>query len=151
MFCPSCGAALAQQLRYCNRCGAPLVAKDTESVKIIEKRMDSEMEGLFWITVFGVGLILGGMALLKKLAFSERLILAFMALSALAFITYYAIGVWQLRRLNRSLREGDADAPAQLEHFDTEELNLLEACTPLEAAPSVTENTTRQLEPLLKK
>ena len=67
MYCPSCGQALAQQMKYCNRCGAQLATpKDSDLIALFEKRMDSEMEGLFWITVLGVGLILGGIALMKN-------------------------------------------------------------------------------------
>ena len=32
--------------------------------------MDSEMEGLFWIVVMGIGLVLGGMALMKSVHLS---------------------------------------------------------------------------------
>ena len=51
------------EMKYCNRCGAQLVTtKDNDTVKLFEKRMDSEMEGLFWIIVLGLALIIGGMA-----------------------------------------------------------------------------------------
>lgn len=145
MYCQSCGTALATQMKYCNRCGANLVTtKEDETLKLLEKRMDSEMEGLFWITVFGLGLILGGTAVLKKVQLSESLILAFMILSWLAFLSYFSLGVWQVRRLNRSSKE--VKASVQLEGQDTSELDAARAWPTLEAGSSITDQTTRGLE-----
>lgn len=148
MYCPSCGVALSQQLTYCNRCGAQLTPqKDADLVKLFEERMDSEMEGLFWITVFGVGLILGGIALMSKvLHLGEGLIIAYMALSSAAFMAYFGLGVWQVRRLARSSREAKDIVTAG--RLDTSELNLHQTPATLPPAPSVTENTTRTLEPV---
>lgn len=148
MFCPSCGFALAQQMKYCNRCGTHITTKEADVIQIIEKRMDSEMEGLFWITVMGLGLVIGGMALMKKLLFSEGLIIAFMILSVTAFMAYFLLGVWQIRRLAAALRQTpNAEALIQA---DTKELGPASARTSLGAAPSVTEHTTRTLEPIPK-
>jgi flagellar biogenesis protein FliO len=145
MYCQSCGTPLAMQMKYCNRCGAHLnPTKEDETIKLFEKRMDSEMEGLFWSTVFGLALVLGGMTLLKKVQFSESLIIAYMILSSVAFMAYFALGVWQVRRLNRSSKE--AKASVQLEEQDTKELGPANAWTTLEAGSSVTEQTTRGLD-----
>lgn len=145
MYCQSCGTALATQMKYCNRCGAHLVTtKEDDSVKLFEKRMDSEMEGLFWITVLGLALVLGGMALLKKVQISESLIIAYMILSSVACIAYFGLGVWQVRRLNRSSKE--AKGSRHFEEQDTNELDSAKAWPPLEAGSSVTEQTTRGLE-----
>jgi hypothetical protein len=148
MICPSCGIALAPQMKYCNRCGTHISTKEVDVIQIIEKRMDSEMEGLFWITVMGLSLILGGMALMKKLHFSDGLIIAYMILSAAALMAYFGLGVWQVRRLARSLKQTpETDVLTQP---DTNELGPVTARTSLGAALSVTENTTRTLEPIPK-
>ena len=148
MFCPSCGVALAQQVKYCNRCGTHITTGEVDVIQIIEKRMDSEMEGLFWITVFGLAFILGGMALMKKLYLSEGLIIAYMILSAASFMAYFALGVWQVRRLAGSLKQTpDAEVLIQA---DTNELGPAKARISLGAALSVTEHTTRTLEPIPK-
>src|SRR6266550_159662 len=148
MFCPSCGMALAQQMKYCNRCGTHITTKEVDVIQIIEKRMDSEMEGLFWITVFGLALILGGMALMKKLQLSEGLIIAYMILSAVAFMAYFALGVWQVRRLAGSLKQ--TSEPDVLTTPDTNELGPAKIRPSLGTALSVTEHTTRTLEPIPK-
>ena len=148
MFCPSCGVALAQQMKYCNRCGTHITTKEVDLIEIIEKRMDGEMEGLFWITVFGLVLILGGMALMKKLNLSEGLIVAYMILGAVAFMAYFALGVWQVRRLARTLKQTpDTDVLTQP---DANELGPASASTSLGEILSVTEHTTRTLEPIPK-
>ena len=148
MFCPSCGVALAQRMKYCNRCGTHITTKEFDLIEIIEKRMDGEMEGLFWITVFGLVLILGGMALMKKLSLSEGFIVAYMIFGAVAFMAYFALGVWQVRRLARTLKQTpDTDVLTQP---DTNELGPASASTSLGEVLSVTEHTTRTLEPIQK-
>jgi hypothetical protein len=144
MYCQSCGTPLAMQMKYCNRCGAnQITTKEDETLKLVEKRMDSEMEGLFWITVLGLALVLGGMALLKKVQLSESLILGYMILSSVAFLAYFALGVWQVHRLNRVSKEAKA---AQLEGKEVSELDPAKTWPTLEASSSVTEHTTRGLE-----
>jgi hypothetical protein len=63
MYRPSCGSALSRQMKYCTRCGA-----QTNMMEIgqAEKRFDEYLEGLFWTTVFGLGVILGGAIVLTK-------------------------------------------------------------------------------------
>lgn len=148
MSCPSCGAALAQQMKFCNRCGSQLgiTAKETDAIELFEKHMDSKMEGLFWSTVFGIALILGGMFLMKKFQFTDALIIAYMILSSAAFITYFGLGVWQVRRLARASQE--AKGALHPVHTETNELNPAGARAAIEAAPSITEHTTHTLEPV---
>src|SRR5258705_2471869 len=105
MFCPTCGVKLSQPMKYCNRCGSNIATDDVNVIQIIEKRMDSEMEGLFWITVFTLGFVLGGIALMKKLQLSDVMIVAYMCLGAVGFLSYFSLGFWQIRRLSRSLKE----------------------------------------------
>ena len=147
MFCPSCGIALPQQLKYCNRCGAQLTAtRETELIELFEKRMESEMEGLFWIIVFGLGLLIGGLVVLKKaLDLSEKFLLAYLLLCAAALLMYFGLGVWQIRRLARSSKE--ISATAELKQVETNELAPAQTLPTLAPAPSVIEHTTRTLEP----
>ena len=148
MFCPSCGIALPQQLKYCNRCGASLAdTRETALVELFEKRMESEMEGLFWIIVFGLGLLLGGLVVLKKaLELGENLLFAYMILCSMALVMYFGLGVWQIRRLAQSSKE--AGGTLQLGQAETKELNPAQTLPTLEPASSVTEHTTHTLEPV---
>lgn len=152
MYCPSCGAALTSNMKFCNRCGSNLAVKDlaakdqVELIKIFEKRMDSEMEGLFWITIMGIAAIFGGSALLKKLQLSEWIIVGYMIVSAVAVLSYFGLGVWQVRRLARRGEEVTI-AALEPEPAETHELNPAQPLQTWETA-SVTENTTRTLEPV---
>ena len=139
MFCPTCGNALSQQLKYCNRCGANLATTDV--VRAVEKRLDEYLDGLFWITVFGLAFIIGGMLLMKKLQFSEALIAAYLLLSSAAFLINFVINLREVQRLKRSRESSN-----QIEGRITSELSLPPVHESLSALPSVTENTTRSLE-----
>lgn len=133
---------MSQQLKYCNRCGAHLAPPETTAVvSAVEKRLDEYLDGLFWITVFGLGLILGGMALMKKLQVSEGLIVAYMILSSVAFLFNFGLSLREVQRMKRG-REPRLDS--QLEPRGTKELTppTNESLTGL---PSVTEDTTRRL------
>jgi hypothetical protein len=133
-------------MKYCNRCGAQSIAVSESS----KKRLDEYLDGLFWITVFGLGLILGGLALMKQvLHLSEGLIIAYLILSSLAFGINFALSLREILRMLRSSKEAkDIDEAG---HLDTNELSPRKAGPALGAAPSVTENTTRTFEPIYSK
>lgn len=150
MFCPSCGVALARQMRYCNRCGSQLItAGEAAEIESSENRLREEMVDLFWVTVLGLGLILGGMALITRvLRLDEWILIAYMILSSTAFTINFALSLWQIRRLARISEE--ARGTIQVGQLDPDELNPMNARAALESVPSVTENTTRSLGPISK-
>jgi type IV secretory pathway TrbD component len=115
------------------------VTKKDPAFKSIENRLRDEMVDLFWLTVIGLGMILGGMALIKGL------LIAYMILSATAFTINFGLSLWQIRRLDGFSKE--ARGAAQIGPIGANELNPAKARTAFEVASSVTENTTRELEP----
>ncbi|HEX5735645.1 MAG TPA: zinc ribbon domain-containing protein [Blastocatellia bacterium] len=140
MYCPSCGTALTQKTKYCNRCGANLSGKKSDQS---EKRLDEYLDGLFWITVFGLGLILGGLVLMKKvLQLSDGMIIAYLVLSSTAFIINFALSLGQVFRMTREAKE----LKGNNQKLDTNELGPAREPLTLDAPPSVTEKTTRDLE-----
>jgi hypothetical protein len=146
MFCPSCGVALYQPTKFCVRCGSQLsVTKKDPAFKSIENRLRDEMVDLFWLTVIGLGMILGGMALIKGLGLSDWVLIAYMILSTTAFTINFGLSLWQIRRLDGFSKE--ARGAAQIGPIGANELNPAKARTAFEVASSVTENTTRELEP----
>lgn len=133
-------------MKYCNRCGAQL-ANTTEAADIqpSEKRFDEYLDGLFWLTVFGLGLIVGGTAFMKKtLHLSDALIVVYMILSSSAFLINFGLNLWGLFRISKGARE--LKVPGQIEQVDTNELLPVKPQIALEPAPSITEGTTRGLE-----
>ena len=148
MFCPSCGVALPQPTKFCVRCGSELsVTKKDPVFKSVEKRLADEMVDLFWLTVFGLGIILGGMAAIKGMGLSDWILIAYMILSTTAFTINFGLSLWQIRRLDRFSKE--ARGADQIGPPGANELSPIKARTAPEVAPSVTENTTRELEPPL--
>ena len=143
MFCSSCGVASSQHLTYCNRCGAQLAAPREAIVKA-EKRLDEYLDGLFWITVFGLGFIIGGIALMQKLQVGWGLMTAYMVLSSAAFLVNFWLSLREVFRINRSSAE--TQSGDRLKQLNTNELGPVSEQSFLNAAPSVTENTTRELE-----
>lgn len=148
MYCQSCGIAIGQSMRFCNRCGTSVVAHDPAEAKRSEKRLDNYLDGLFWITAFGVVLTGGGLLLLKRAQFSESFLLAFLILSATAFFINFALSLWVIRGVHKTLKEPRTLPPAPA---DTNELEPLRSQPALQPAASVTENTTRSFEPIYNK
>jgi len=146
MYCPACGSALSRQMKYCTRCGAQTNRRDIEQAK---ERFDEYLDGLFWTAVLGLGLILGGAALLTKvLHFSRGVGIAYLVLSSMVFLIVFGLSLWETLRLAGNMKKADGSAlPAPR---DTNKILTAEGSTPRELAESVTENTTRSLEPIPK-
>jgi len=83
--------------------------------------------------------------LLKKAEFSERFLLAFLILSATAFLVNFSLSLWVVRGITKSSKEEKALTPPTA---DTNELEPLRNQPALQPAASVTENTTRSFEPI---
>lgn len=150
MYCQSCGIAITHSMKYCNRCGTlTLTPNDAAEIKQSEKRLDDYLDGLFWITVFGVALTVGGMVALKKLQFSDGFIIGFLILSSSAFLANLALSLWVVFGIVRRSKEARVLAGAPTPN--TNELEPMKAAGVLQPAPSVTENTTRSFEPIYTK
>ena len=145
MYCQACGIALSQPMKYCNRCGTLLVspAENAASKTARDKRLDAYLEGLFWITIFGVAFVLGGMIALKKLQFSDLLIICYMVLTATLFLINFALNLWGAIRLGKQALDS---APSS--DVKTSELPPSANAKALSPPPSVIENTTRSFEHL---
>ncbi len=144
MFCPSCGVVLSQHLKYCKHCGALLASSNDAVTGKAEKRLDEYLDGLFWITVFGLGLILGGIALMQKLQVGSGVMIVYLVLSSAAFLVNFGLNLREVLRITGSSKE--ARVPERLEPVRPGELHPMNAQAMLQATPSVTENTTRELQ-----
>ena len=141
MYCQSCGVASAPGLSYCKQCGASLsLTKDNGTSK--QSAVSSLMDSTFWVTVFGLAAIVGGVAAMKTLQFREVFIVAYMILSTVAFLGIYGMHVWQFIRLTSRGKKSERLTEA----VDTKELNPAQPRGLGEFTPSVTEHTTKTLE-----
>jgi len=149
MYCQACGSALNPQTKYCNRCGTQLVSATRKSLdKTPEKRLDEYLDGLFWISVFGLAFIIGGAVLLKKVEFSDLIVIGYAILSSTIFLINFGFSLWRTLSLMRSSKEEKLTMrPRQ----DTRELEPPKIAPVMIPAPSVTENTTRSFEPVYNK
>jgi hypothetical protein len=146
MYCQSCGTAIAHSMKFCNRCGTSVAtSQNTSEKKAIEKRLDDYLDGLFWITAFGVGLTAAGMVVLKKADLGENYLIAFVAISSTAFLINFLLSLWMVLGLAKKSKRASLLAESPV---DTNQLAPLGSEPALHPAPSVIEHTTRSIEPI---
>ena len=143
MFCSSCGVALSQQLKYCNRCGALQTNSQDPDKKSSEKRLDEYLDGLFWVSVLGLGAILGGVVLLKKLNVADGITTAYLILSSAVFLINVGVNLRVVLRMTGGSKK--SVTTGMLNQAPVAEISS-ESSQPVEPVSSVTENTTRELE-----
>jgi hypothetical protein len=149
MYCQTCGVELANALSYCNKCGADL---GTLKVRGQAGTAGTAIDTLLWVivgtTITLLGMALGALVLMNKGEINERLGTAFVILSFVALVVVEGGLLWRLLHLNRGAEKNRAVSPAN--DFSTNELNPGTARAlqePLEPVMSVTEQSTRALEP----
>lgn len=148
MYCSSCGSAVSPGLDYCNRCGAKLgAARGAGAAKPAEVSPEFLVRAILFAFVFGLGAIIGLLAVMKNVFdFNPGLIIAFTLLSFTLLIAVEAVFVWMLlRRAGVAKKAVDVGPPKER---TTGELDAAQTRALPEPAPSVTEHTTRTLEPL---
>jgi hypothetical protein len=152
MYCQNCGSGLNPQTKYCNRCGTHLVPAGQERLvkTAAEKRLDEYLDGLFWISVFGLAFIVGGAVLLKRVSFSDLIVLIYVVLSSTVFLINFGMSLWGALSMMRSSR---AYKFTMQPRHDTRELTPPKIEPVMMPAPtsSVTENTTRSFGPVYNK
>ena len=132
MYCSTCGKAVTPGLSYCNHCGA----------KLSEAKGDNLTKNLlFFMTavfVFGLGAIIFLMMAMKMVFGAEYLplVIAFTLLSFLIMLGVEGVFVWMLLSRKKGAKEAAKD------------LGEAKARILPEPALSVTEHTTRTLEPV---
>jgi uncharacterized membrane protein YvbJ len=149
MFCQFCGGALAKQTKYCKHCGAKLTGtKGSSETESLEQGEPSIYEWLVKLSFWGLGLILGGMLLMKKAQLSTGLIVAYMTISSLVFLILFGLALSGMFSSPASSEQ--TGGASQIGQLDTNELDQANAQPSIDAVSSVTENTTRRLEPSSK-
>lgn len=150
MYCSSCGAALAQGLRYCNRCGAKLTLpadaseKESPHIKLAEvAQFVSVATG-----VIGFGGLFLIVILVRELLKRGVETNAIVLLTALSLLMVFGVSVLLIRQLSSVLgvylQSGRA-AESEKAELSGRQTAALEASS--EPVPSVIEHTTRTLEP----
>ena len=149
MYCQTCGNKLSQALSYCNHCGADLrIVKNQSEPQSIGTSIDTTMWVMVGMTITLLGMALGAMVLINDGTIDAGLGRAFVFLSLLAFVVVDGVLIWRLVNLHklskekRSAESSKNSDPAELNKAQTRALR-----DPGEPVPTVTEQTTRNLEP----
>jgi hypothetical protein len=145
MYCQTCGSVLAHNTKYCNRCGTQLVPAGERSPDKTpaEKRLDEYLDGLFWISIFGLGFIIGGTVLLTKTGVRDLIVLGYAVLSTIVFLINFGFSIWGALSIMRSSKDGKL---TMRPGHETRELGPPKIESMPIPATSVTENTTRSFE-----
>jgi hypothetical protein len=147
MYCSSCGSATPPGLSYCNRCGADLCSKENEVPRRSGPSPDSLVWGIVSVTTVGLGAIIALMVIMKEvLHFPDGLINAFIGVTFLSFLLVDALFALLLLRSARSHKESVNDI--QLKGAIRAELSSAQTSGLSESVSSVTDHTTRTLEPV---
>lgn len=148
MYCSSCGTAVAHTLIYCNHCGAKLSGAKGDG-----KALEISPQSLVWATVatfvFGLAAIITFVSTMKKLDFNEGIVNSFLVFSFLLLLALEGVFIWLL--LSRRRGEKEVSGTKQLNEQATNELYTAPARVLTEPVPSVTDHTTRTLEPIYSK
>jgi hypothetical protein len=150
MYCLSCGTAVTPNLSYCNHCGARLSrAKGDGVTKSSELKAETLVGAIAAVFIFGLGAIIGLMAAMKYV-FNQRddlgLIIFFTSLSFLIMVAVEGVFIRMLLGRKRSAEAGNTKP---FEEQAAKELDDAKARVLPEPASSVTEHTTRTLEPVV--
>ena len=152
MYCSSCAAPIAPGISYCNRCGINLnkdrIADQQKSVA------NAMVTALVLIAVLGLSLMVGGAIALKLGAgLRELAVVCYMFLSFAVIGSAEIILMRQLSRVIGGSRDAKELAPAhplfQPALVPASEARLAPQ-RPVSDTGSVTEGTTRTLEPSFK-
>ena len=146
MYCSSCGTAAIAGLSYCNRCGAELGAKEPGANKLSELSPGLVVWAIVAVTFVGLGSIIALLALLKQSPEFAGVIMGFSALSFLLVLAAEIVFIWLLLRPKTGKRE--ARDLTQVTGTALKELGMAQGGVLPEPARSVTEHTTRTLEPV---
>lgn len=151
MHCSNCGTLCAPGLKYCNRCGAKLIAPDkperSEKSGKPDKMLDNLAITIIFVSLFGFG----STFLLASKLVEEHVAtwgVAFFVLLMLA--TTFGISALLIRQISRVLDFSLNRKPSGEERAAITERQMPQIESALEYVASVTEDTTRTLEPDLK-
>lgn len=148
MYCSTCGVAVAQGLSYCNYCGAKLnetkAERPTKSAEANPQFLLSSMIALFVFGLVAITMLMGVMKVI--LGLSPERVLHLASLPFVVMLLLEGLCLKQLLRHNRTAKLRSAGP--QSKDQTTKELDDARERLLPEPTPSVTDHTTRTLEPV---
>lgn len=147
MYCSTCGVNVAQGLSYCNYCGAKLAEKGDNVSKSSEVRPEFLISAMIGLFIFGLVAITILMGMMKQvLGLPVERVLGFALLPFLLMLLLEGVCLRLLLRQKRGTEATGANT--LLKEQTTKELDRAEERLLTEPVPSVTDHTTRTLEPV---
>lgn len=146
MYCSNCGNLVNEKLKYCNVCGERLT-KDEDRHGTPGKMLDNILTTLFLVVMFGMGILVGLVAVLLDKQVNIQLVTTIVIayLAAVFFICFSLVR--QVPKLIDAKLKGytsdslDLVPPQQLNPRTTAQLEEYH-----QPSASVTEHTTRTLD-----
>ena len=143
MYCSSCGVAVAQNLSYCNHCGAKLSRGDSaESSEVRPDWLVFMMAATFIFGIVAITILMGVMKSVLELQAGQ--IMGVLVFSFLLLLLLEGVFIRLLLRRRREVDERKTLSNAQI----TNELDEPRARLLSQPAASVTEHTTRAFDPI---
>ena len=148
MYCSSCGSEVTRELNYCNRCGAnlnPAANKVEQPVRLVS------VTGPYWaiafMVVMGLGIIFSSLNALVKKDFNSAAVAWIGIISIVMLLSVVSRLIRQLSNINNLTERSERPSKRKKAHRDERRPAQLPP-TRIEPVPSVTENTTRTLDPV---
>lgn len=145
MYCPNCGKTVNQKLKYCNSCGERL-AKDDDKDGTPGKMLDDILTALGVVVMFGLGILVGLVAVLLGNDFKTGpvliIVIAYLAaIFGVCFMLARQVPKLIDARLKANEFAEESRQAARLEPLTTAQLEEYR-----EPAMSVTDHTTKTLD-----
>jgi hypothetical protein len=147
MYCPNCGDQTTQGLKYCKRCGAGLSGSGTPVE--LKSSFGKMMGMLLPIAVVSLGgfiaLFTTVYSLGERASFDTRALIGIMAFGGATVVCVVGLLVWLLLRLSgyEPIARPEKSERTAPRNYVPQQL----PATPI-SMPSVTENTTRNFDPI---
>lgn len=151
MYCSSCGGSVIRGLSYCNHCGAKIAGGKADERRQSETFLESLIWAMVSVFIVGTGCLIGLMAVMKEvLGFPNGLIMIVVFLSFLLMFVIEGVFIWQLISRRKNNKEADDTEPLLKEQAAKELYTAPARVLTDQPIPSVTDHTTRTLEPVLR-
>ena len=149
MYCSSCGGAIAPGLSYCNHCGTKLNRGGSagQSSEVRPELLVSAMAGVFILGIAVITLLI--LVMKNGLDLPADRVLGFASIPFLLLV--FLEGVFLRLLFRRKHNSQRADNNVLAKGHATKELDVARAGLLQEPVPSVTDHTTRTLEPIHNK
>jgi hypothetical protein len=149
MYCSSCGSAVPPGLSYCNRCGTDLRTKESNAPAKSGPSANILVAGIVVVTTVGLLAVIMLIGVMSQIRASEGLINGFAAIAFFLLVLVDALFAWLLLRSKKSSVE--SKDVLQMKDAIRAELNTARTSEFAESVSSVTDHTTRTLEPVSSK